>query len=239
MDEHLGGMSLLINKGSVFDLAATYVMLFKDNTLNSQQKNKIIYDFCVVLSKGWTFKEVSNNMHQCIKSKTPIDDIVNFFTVKCHRNVGQYDMNILAPTQLYYHKQLKIISKPQCINVDYNAGTMVSNQPQEFFLEMAASYTVNELTDYFMSKDMIDTQEYSRSRISGLMKYYVDRYGIDAVLFMIEAACQDSDSQERKMVNMREFENYYTTAKEFVENIKNNMKYAGGDKIVPRKRVLY
>lgn len=231
-------MSLLINKGSVFDLAATYIMLFKDNMITSQQKKEITNDFCMVLKVGWTFKEIVNEMHRCIRNKTKmqIDSIPYFFTQSVRRNSN--NNNLMDPMKFYYHKELKIMNGPKKVSVDYDAGTMISND-QPFFLEMAASYTLQNLTDYFLSKEMIDNNEYSRNRIGGLLKYYVERYGLDETLYMIEAANNDRISTERQLTNIREFENYYTKAKEFIENIKTNCKYSGGDKITPRKRKLW
>lgn len=240
MGKQLGGNSSLINKGSVFDLAATYIMLFKDNSITNQQKQDVIKDFCRVLSSGWTFKELVQEMHNCIRqrNKVRVDDIVNHFTKHIRKNRHQNNANILNPTQLYYHKELKIMNKPNVVDVDYETGTMVSEQ-QDFFLEMAASYTLNNLADYFLSKDMVDVIEYPRNRVVGLLKYYVEKYGLDETLFMIEAANQFRLSEEKRIINIREFENYYSQAKSFKENIRNSAKSTDCDKIVPRRRKLF
>jgi hypothetical protein len=233
-------MSLLTNKGSVFDLAATYIMLFKDSSIDSQQKRQVALDMACVLKAGWTFKEITNELHRRMRTvpKTIPENIVSFFLQYLRRNKGANDTNVLDPTRFYYHKELKIMNGPKRVDVDYNAGTMVSSN-QEYFLEIAASYTFNELADYFVSKDMIDTNVFPRNRIVGIMKYYVDRYGLDETLFMIEAANEYRLSENRYLSNITEFDNYYVTAKEFIETVKTNCKYSGGDKVVPKRRVLF
>ena len=122
------------------------------------------------------------------------------------------------------------------INHDIEKGTMTSSEV-EFYLEPVASYTMNDLLQYFYSKGMADTQEYNPKRMMGMFKHLIDKYGLDKLLFMIEGATRMYEA-EHKTFSVNDFESYNSTASQYLEEIKNNCKYSSGGHYVWRKRVL-
>lgn len=138
---------------------------------------------------------------------------------------------------MYYHKQLKLMNQLPVINHDIDSGTMTSNKV-EYYLEPVASYTLDDLLKYFYSKGMADPVEYNYKRMHGMFKHMIDKYGLDKVLFMIEGAARMYES-EQKVFTLQDFDSYSSTASGYLEEIKNNCKYSGGDQYVHRRRVLF
>ena len=123
------------------------------------------------------------------------------------------------------------------VNHDIDKGTMTSSKA-EYYLEPVASYTINDLLKYFYSKGMADEQEYNYKRMYGMFRHKIEQYGLDKVLFMIEAAARMFNS-EHKIFSLSDFDSYSSVASSYLEEIKNNCKYSGGDRYVPRKRMLF
>ena len=216
---------MLINKGSVYDLAALYIKLYVGRKVNKAELDNIVNKFSCVLDKGYTFKEcvriMINNMNN--RQNFKIANIMSYTSKQ---------ENIIKQNQMYYHKELRIQPEPTITDIDYNTGTMISTE-QEYFVEIAASYTIEDLLKYLLSFGYVNTHQWQYSRIKGLVEHYVKKYGIDIVLFMFEAI---ADNIEEKEFDFNKFDNYYQIAKSYMNNIINNCKSNGGDTIAFRKR---
>lgn len=184
---------------------------------------------CRFLNNGYTYEELRGAMLDHIHKRNPFP-AYKFATPK------QQEGNLLKQGVMYYHKQLKLMSELPVINHDIDSGTMTSSKV-DFYLEPVASYTMNDLLTYFYSKNMSDVQEYNPKRMAGMFKHMIEKYGLDKLLFMIEGAARMYES-ENKVFSLSDFDSYSSTASQYLEEIKNNCKYSGGDKYVYRKRVL-
>lgn len=129
------------------------------------------------------------------------------------------------------------MSQLQPVKHDVDAGTITSGQ-SEYWIEPKASYTLDDLTAYFYSKNIVDQQEYFPKRVKGMLNNYVARYGIDVTLFMIEHAARVIDGHGTTFT-MSTFDTYRSIAMHYLEEIRNNCVYSGGDEYVPRKRMLF
>lgn len=216
---------MLIKKGSVFDLAAIYTMLYVGRQINKDELKNIVNKFSYILDKGYTFKECISIMFKNMNNKS------NFKIADIMKYTSKHE-NIIKQNQMYYHKELRIQPEPTITDIDYNTGTMISTE-QEYFVEIAASYTIEELMKYLLSFGYVNTYQWQYSRLKGLMEHYIKKYGIDTVLFMFEAI---ADNIEEREFDFNKFDNYYQTAKSYMNNIINNCTSNGGDKIAPRKR---
>lgn len=221
----------MLTKGSVFDLAAVYTLLFIGRQIDEQEHKNIIGKFSYILDKGYTYKEcmsimLSSMSNTAKKKNFKIKDILSFSS-----NNG----NLLKQNKIYYHKELRINPEPHMVDIDYNTGNMVSTK-QEFFVEMAASYTIDELVQYLLSFGYVNTKQWQPNRLKGLIKHYIGKYEIDIVLFMIEAVANNIETKE---FDFNRFDNFYQTAKEYMNNIINNCKSNGGNTIEPRKRMQF
>lgn len=218
---------MLINKGSVYDLAAFYTMLFVGRRINKNELKNITDKFSYILDKGYTLKECTSIMLKNMNNKN------NFHISDILKCTSKHE-NIIKQNQMYYHKELRIQPKPSVTDIDYNTGTMVSTK-QEYFVEIAASYTIEELMKYLLSFGYVNTYQWQYSRLKGLIEHYIKKYEIDTVLFMFEAIADNIDKDEREF-DFNKFDNYYQTAKGYMNNIINNCSANGGDKIEPKRR---
>ena len=180
-------------------------------------------------NKGYMFDEVRRYIFNTM-NMAKLADVVSFIssrTCSCE--------NILK-TGIYYHKRLRVTPKPHTVNIDYNEGTMVS-QGQEYFVEMIASFSMNDLKQYLFKNAKINTTVYHDKRINGLLADYVKRYGIEQTLFMIDRAIEDSyDNEYSNELQLDKLVNYYDKARTCYNTAVNNCNSNGGNVICPRKR---
>lgn len=230
MGINIGKSSLLIKKGSVFDLAAVYLMLYLHRRPSGSEYSKISVELVTLLDDGFTFDSIINSMLNLFVQKRTINS-----PIELRQFIKEPKTNLLK-FGIYYHKELRIQPAPSTTTIDYNTGTMVSSG-QEYFVEMAASYTLDDLVKYMLSFGYVNTTEYPINRIKGLLKYYVGKYSLDTVLFMMEAVGNTIERKED--FSFDKFDNYYSIATEYLNNIKNNCHSTGGNVIIPRKRNLF
>ena len=220
---------MLVKKGSIFDLAATYIVLIENCKPDTKRKKEITAMMYMYLDNGYTYEGIRDAMLSYLHKKQPFPH--QKFSTPC-----KHGENLLKQGVMYYHKQLKLMNSLPVINHDIDKGTMTSDKI-EYYLEPVASYTMNDLLQYFYSKNMADTQEYNPKRMSGIFKHMIDKYGLDKLLFMIEGAARMYEA-EHKIFTLNDFDSYSSTASQYLEEIKNNCKYSGGGTYVYRKRVL-
>jgi len=194
-----------------------------------QRKKEIIAQLCMFLDNGYTYEEIRNAMLDDLHKKKPFPAYK--FAKPCKQ-----EGNLLKQGVMYYHKQLKLMNSLPVIHHDIDSGTMTSEKI-EYYLEPVASYTMNDLLTYFYSKDMADVQEYNPKRMAGMFRHMIEKYGLDKLLFMIEGAARMYEA-EHKVFTLTDFDSYSSTASQYLEEIKNNCVYSGGNKYVYRTRVL-
>lgn len=214
---------MLTNKGSVYDLAATYILLYVRRKVTEAEHKDIVAKFSYILDNGYTFKECVSIMKTNIGNNFKILDIQKY---------SYKNSNLLKQNQMYFHKELRIQPEPSVTDIDYNTGTMVSTKP-EYFVEIAASYTMEDLMNYLMSFGYTDKTQWQYSRLHNMLKHYINKYSLDIVLFMFEAI---ADNLEEKYFDFNKFDNYYPIAVRYMNNIMDNCKANGGDVICQKNR---
>ena len=227
MDKNTGGIGLLGDKGSVYDLAAIYIVLVLKKKPDKNGSASLINALCTALNNGYTYQSIKKDIMKCFYSNTLLP-----FT-KYTKIVND---NLIKQGIRYYHKELSLRNDIPPVQYDIDKGT-TSSTDFEFYIEPAASYTMDELIKYFYSKNMADTTEYNYNRMAGIFKYKIESYGLDKVLFMIEAAYRAFEGEHKKF-SIQEFDSYSSTASRYLEEIANNCKYSGGEQYVCRKRML-
>lgn len=145
-------------------------------------------------------------------------------------------INLLKSNERYYHKELKLVNNPPVIERNINLGTIVS-RVEEYYLEPVASYTLQDLTRYFYNNMPFNIQEWPINKLVGMLKYKVNQYGIDKLLFMIDFASQDNKANDTNF-NLGSWDEYINIVNKHLEE----MKYTISDKqeyYVPKKRYLF
>ena len=145
-------------------------------------------------------------------------------------------INQLKPGERYYHKELKLVSKPPTIDRDINHGTLVSRTP-EYFLEPVASYTLQECVRYFYNTMPINIQEWPMPKTIGMIKYKINQFGIDKLLFMIDMTADDNKANGT-VFDFSSWDEYSIKADQYLEE----MKYSISDSeqyYTPKKRNIF
>lgn len=199
---------------------------------DKQFANQLCGLFTQYLSLGYTYQDIKTEILTTFYNHK--DFRWNLFS---YRKRGNGDMiNLLKPNERYYHKELKLISKPPTIDRDIDHGTLVSRTP-EYFLEPVASYTIQEFVRYFYNTMPLNMQEWPMNKTTGMIKYKIDQYGIDRLLFMTDIAAADYKANGT-LFNLGEWDEYANKADQYLEE----MKYSVSDNepyYTPRKRNLF
>lgn len=204
-------------------------------------------------------KIVLEDMLNCVSSGFSYDELVSFITQALVDDATCYNMSeyikkrmfsskpVVASKQVknpneciqvgtfYYHPLLQLTSRPPRFQL--NASTMeFETVPMEpFFLEMKDSFTIEELTAYFIAQTGADDSY--PSRYFSQLKKLVDIYGIDLVLYLIDASVAKAREGEVNMPvvpsfmqdNIQDAKNMYMTRKEIARE-------GGITRVYPRKR---
>jgi len=122
------------------------------------------------------------------------------------------------------------------VHHDVDTGAITSST-NEYWIEPRASYTIQELAEFFYNKTGADRSVWFPKRVQGFLNSYIAEYGVDIVLFMIEHVGRLYHSEHIEF-NFGSFRDNLPVARQYLNEIKNNCSYSGGDSYVLRKRVL-
>lgn len=220
---------------SVFDLTFTYIQRFYTEEPNREEKLRILNQFEDLLFYGWTTEDIVKSLRAFqVRYPGQRPDLPQLFS-----KLNPTSNNLLKPNKTYYHNELRLMPGPPKRELDYNTGE-IKKVVEEYFLEIRASYTIDNLVDYFIKQFDLPSNGDERKRYIGGFKYLLKTYNIDLVLFMIDAAANLTYSEDR---NQRDFNpldlaEYRHAAETATMNKQTEIRIAGDDKIVPRKRVL-
>lgn len=213
----------------MYDLVALYIKLIIKHPIPKEESTSLLKTFAKILNNGYTFSNIQKEIWTAFKN------CINFPFVKFNKVV---EGNLIKQGVMYYHKELKIMNSLPSVIHDIDKGTLTSSGKTEFFVEPVASYTIEDLLKYFYSKGMADTTEFNPKRMAGMFKHLTDKYGLDKLLFMIEAAARMFNA-EHKVFTLSDFDSYSSTASSYLEQIRNSCKYSGGENYVPKRRMLF
>jgi hypothetical protein len=221
---------------SIYDLAFNYVIMFYAvPDITKDIKKEAVNSMASLLSKGWTSGEIQLNM-DFFKNKYP-DKVLDLNTYFDGRTPKR--RNILKPFEYYYHNELRITPPPPKVTVDYNTGE-IKREVQPYFLEMRCSYTIEELYDYYLRhENLYDKMEINQAKYIGGLKWLMDKYSLELVLYMIDIANDMIAANDLPpLTSIMDLQNYLRFAQNALNQRVTDVKAAGDDKIVPKARVL-
>lgn len=205
-----------------------YIVLLEKKPLEPSKQKDLINRLAIILNNGYTYQDLHKEILSAFHSHNPFP--FQKFTRPSNRN-------LVKQGTMYYHKEFRLRNPFPVSTYDMESGTITSSEV-EYYLEPVASYTMDDLLKYFYSKGMADMQEYNPKRMAGIFNHMIETYGLDKLMFMIEGAARMYDA-EHKIFSLSDFSSYNSVASQYLEEIKNNCKYSGGDKYAYRKRVLF
>lgn len=221
-------------KISVYDLAYGYFKLFyPTETIDSTTKQQVLNNLQQLLDEGWTDLELAYYLKRAkAEGDSGVAQLLSFFQGKKRKY-----SNLLKPSEMYYHNELRMTTPPPVIDFDYDTGETV-RVVQEYFLELRSTMTLQDLMNYFKSKSHLYIPEIMPdNRILGSFKWLVNNFEVELILFMIdEAEIHVACGKSAPLDNPSNIHEFFLAAKLHRQKKMNECKMAGGATIVPRKR---
>ena len=218
---------------SLYDLAFEYVAIsFTNRDPSKKEKQTAIDEISTLLGNGYSAKSISVALDK-IKSDntaiTPGKTLIQIF-----QGLSVPKTNLLSPDMFYYHNELRIMPPPPTITIDYNLGT-ISKTIAENFLEMKASYSIDDLHNYYIKQMRVQPS----NNFNGALQWLVKKYGIDITLFAIDIAANYFSSEDLPPPNNPFcIMEYVDKAKQTCNYKVTETKALGEDRIVPKRRIL-
>lgn len=215
---------------SVYDLAYWYLQTFFPNEeLTKREKKQVIDEMRAILDEGWTSKEIREVLEK--------EGVKTLFPSALFRDRKPSVWNLLDSNAFYLHPQLRIMPGPPKRIIDYNKGT-IKKITEPYFLEMRASYTLNDLVRYYEDQHNLKLTDDEREQCRGAFRYLLKNFSVDEILFMIDVAANHiRDHDLPPLENPLELKKFAKEAREEINAKRTEERLAGNDRIVPRKRV--
>jgi len=222
---------------SVYDLSVDYINnAYPDVELPISERRAIIKEINTYLDDGCTTDEIEKAIaliKRC-DNEAALGKLLNSSLLERPK----YGKNLLSSGKFYYHNELRIMPGPPIINIDYNTGEITRTQ-EEHFLEMKASYTIDNLYDYYCKQMLSDAPEGSQGRFKGILRWIVKNHGIDIALFMIDVAANHVSSEDlRPPTTPLYIVDFVDMAHKVYNHKVTETKTMGEDKIEPKRRIL-
>jgi len=216
-------------KMSMIDLAYLYILKFYDQEPSIEEKKSIISEVSSLLQNGWTDYDIKTAIKNA-QYKMPLPDLV--------KGQKKTETNLLSPFVFYYHNRLRIFPEDDGIGLD-DKGRIIQKKPTDFYLEMRASFTMTELIDYFCKRLKILPQDFNGPKFAGAFRWLLDKYGIDLVLYMIDAYATAAETENvQKAKSPIDIQNYIEEARQALTAKMGVSALSEKRAIIPRKRKL-
>lgn len=219
---------------STYDLAYGYIKA-NDFNITSAIKKNIINCIMEVLNNGATSEDIIIKIK---KHKNNNQEHSKYFkSIKPNGNLLKHSFIGDKEEKVYYHNELRVIPSAPLVHFDIDSGDM-KKQHQEYFLEMRASYTLDNLLEYVKKKESLVKCISNYNRTKGCFKYLLEKYDIDFLLFIIDTANEIYNSNLRSFRNVLDITEYEDEARENYERRITECAISETNKIVYKKREL-
>lgn len=218
---------------SIYDIVYDYIdMFYADERLIKEDKKTIHKEIKKILDKGWCADDIKKCLRD-VKRKDPKRRSLEVSRMFTARNKPK--LNLLKPDVFYYHNDLRLTCGPPKRKLDIDSGEItVINET--YFLEMKASYSVEDLVKYYM-RQVGESHKSDVNRFKGSMIYLLKRYSVEEILFMIDTMINMSKAEDLPLPDSPlDCQRHHKQAKEVINLKTTETIYAGGNKIVRKKR---
>ena len=124
----------------------------------------IQYQFQQALNRGF----VSEELLEAMKNAKEKRDTRIFTLDQYLKQLARHRKNLVEDGVFYYHNELRITSLPPVVHYDIDSGELI-RKVQPYFLEMVASYDIENLINYYKTPHYILI--YNKCLIA--YKYYI------------------------------------------------------------------
>lgn len=231
--------------GSVYDLMEMYIKN-QDNPVNNHKLETLEITLNKIAEHGVNYLDVKKYLLSAYNID-PTDIFLNTVSNKrvIKNNILRdstcinLDKRSKVTYKKRYHNELRIYPKASTVSYDINTGEL-SRDTEKYFLEYKYSYTIEDLLKYYLSKEYLyNKNTVDEKRFMIHLTDLVRRYGVENVLFMIDASESYLETLKYKTLNNPYgIVDQYNLAMEIKDRKKSEIIASGCDKIVPRKRLL-
>lgn len=214
---------------SVYDLAYGYLKKYSSDEISDDIVTETLNSFKELLADGWTAESIIRNLDH---KKWKLQDFLKQFK----RN-NLKEKNLMKPDEYYWHPQLRIVPDAPKRVVDYDTG-LITKVEQPYFLEMRASYTLNDLYWYYTKQHGEPETQGEVGKWKGGLRYLLSQYSLDTVLFMIDASANHIRSEDYQPLNSPlDMADYIREAQRAIGEKITEERTAGDEGIVPKRRI--
>lgn len=218
---------------SIYDIVYYYIDTFyPQEKLDKEQKKTIHRQVKKLLSNGWCSSELCEGFKNAKKKRqSPTLYVSKLFAGKRPKQV-----NLLEQGTFYYHSELRLTSAAPKREIDYDSGEIkIINEP--YFLEMKASYSVEDLIRYYAKQTRIKLLDHEISRFKGSFNWMIKTYSLEDILFMIDATVNMSLAEDLPMPSSPlDTQAYIKDGRDARNQKVTETVQSGGNKIVRKKR---
>lgn len=217
---------------SVYDLVEEYRGIFcPDERFEREDKKVLLRSLKKCLNSGWNAHEIIQAFRVYKKRGYELE----FDVTKMMRGRSATP-NLLNSRRFYYHNALRLTAAAPKRVINYDTGDIISvNEP--YFLEMKASFNVDDLVEYYVRHIKPQTMQDTVSRYKGVFGYLLKSYDVEAILFMVDALVNHVLSNDAKKPSTPfDCEKYYDEAREMRDKKKTEAVLSGGNEVVRKKR---
>lgn len=152
------------------------------NKFGDKEKAKIFSRIKGELDNGLCISEVYRNIKQ-------FKDINKWLhSSSKSSNNDKYSVNLLKSGEMYYHLEFALMAKTPKSIYDVVTGEITTPPKPKFFLEMKASYSVNEVFNYLSKKtNLVDCLK-NPAKTKGGIAHLLKKMDIDTLMFTIDSA---------------------------------------------------
>lgn len=220
---------------SIYDLVYDYMdTFFSEEELNNDKAKTIHNEIKKLLKNGWCSVDLYAGFNAW-RTKNPTKKTIfasNLFVTRSKSN-----KNLLEYGKFYYHNALRKTSPPPMRFVDYDSG-VITSMTEEYFLEMEASFDVEDVANYYCKQFGIKPSNLQRKRMIGTFNYLLNGHEVEEILYMIDAAANECRSEDLPPLKTPlDITDYEDKAKETRAAKRTEAVLSGGNKIVRKKRM--
>lgn len=219
---------------SIYDIVYDYIDTFyRDESLDREDKKTIHLEVKKLLMNSWCTDEIISTFKAAKKNRP---DIFSLKVAKLFVSKRPKKINLIEPGVFYYHNDLRLTCGPPKREIDYDTG-IVTVINDTYFLEMKASYSVEDLIHYYM-RQVGKSKSDDTNRFKGSLLYLLKSYTVEELLFMIDVMVNTCKADDLPLPSSPlDSQKYYKEAKEVISLKKTETIQAGGKAIVRKKRI--
>ena len=214
---------------SVQDLTYLYAYHNFDVEPDIETIREICRDICKLISNGYCATDIV----QRIKGSTQHTPVLDLMRSKDGKH------NIIDPYRFYYHNQLRIVPDVIVSELATEEDNLLVDESEKFFLEMKATYTIDNLIHYYYGLLSTDTSLLQYKEQQRVFGWLLKQHDLDLLLYMVDEFVEDILGKHKEVpLNPFDASRFIIKARDNLMAKRAEAKESDYDRIIPRERLL-